>query len=58
MPDGRLAFFDFGMVGRITPDLQAKMIDAFFHVVGKDPAGDRSRPDRSRFPENLGPIHA
>ena len=39
MPDGRLAFFDFGMVGRITPKLQAKMIDAFFHVVGKDPAG-------------------
>ncbi len=39
MHDGRLAFFDFGMVGRITPQLQAKMIDAFFHVVGKDPAG-------------------
>lgn len=39
MPDGKLAFFDFGMVGRITPQLQAKMIDAFFHVVGKDPAG-------------------
>ncbi len=39
MPDGRLAFFDFGMVGRITPKLQAKMIDAFFHVVSKDPAG-------------------
>ncbi|HTH39091.1 MAG TPA: AarF/ABC1/UbiB kinase family protein, partial [Pyrinomonadaceae bacterium] len=39
MPDGRLAFFDFGMVGRITAELQAKMIDAFFHVVGKDPAG-------------------
>lgn len=39
MPDGRLAFFDFGMVGRITPQLQAKMIDAFFHVVSKDPAG-------------------
>ena len=39
MPDGRLAFFDFGMVGRITPELQAKMIDAFFHVVDKDPAG-------------------
>ena len=39
MPDGRLAFFDFGMVGRISPELQAKMIDAFFHVVGKDPAG-------------------
>lgn len=39
MPDGRLAFFDFGMVGRISPRLQAKMIDAFFHVVGKDPGG-------------------
>lgn len=39
MSDGRLAFFDFGMVGRISPELQAKMIDAFFHVVGKDPAG-------------------
>lgn len=39
MADGRLAFFDFGMVGRITPQLQAKMIDAFFHVVSKDPAG-------------------
>lgn len=39
LDDGRLAFFDFGMVGRITPQLQAKMIDAFFHVVGKDPAG-------------------
>ncbi len=39
MPDGRVAFFDFGMVGRITPKLQAKMIDAFFHVVAKDPDG-------------------
>lgn len=39
MADGKLAFFDFGMVGRITPELQAKMIDAFFHVVSKDPAG-------------------
>jgi predicted unusual protein kinase regulating ubiquinone biosynthesis (AarF/ABC1/UbiB family) len=39
MPDGRLAFFDFGMVGRITPQLQSKMIDAFFHVVAKDPDG-------------------
>lgn len=39
MSDGRLAFFDFGMVGRITSELQAKMIDAFFHVVDKDPGG-------------------
>jgi predicted unusual protein kinase regulating ubiquinone biosynthesis (AarF/ABC1/UbiB family) len=39
MSDGRVAFFDFGMVGRITPQLQAKMIDAFFHVVAKDASG-------------------
>jgi predicted unusual protein kinase regulating ubiquinone biosynthesis (AarF/ABC1/UbiB family) len=39
MPDGRLAFFDFGMVGRISAKLQAKMIDAFLHVVAKDAAG-------------------
>jgi predicted unusual protein kinase regulating ubiquinone biosynthesis (AarF/ABC1/UbiB family) len=39
MPDGRLAFFDFGMVGRISPQLQAKMIDAFLHVVAKDAPG-------------------
>jgi len=36
---GHLAFFDFGMVGRITPVLQAQMIDAFFHVVGRDVHG-------------------
>ena len=39
MPNGKLAFFDFGMVGRISPQLQAKMIDAFFHVVAKDAQG-------------------
>ena len=39
MPDGRLAFFDFGMVGRISTQLQAKMIDAFLHVVAKDAPG-------------------
>ena len=39
MDNGQLAFFDFGMVGRITPKLQAQMIDAFFHVVGKDAHG-------------------
>jgi predicted unusual protein kinase regulating ubiquinone biosynthesis (AarF/ABC1/UbiB family) len=33
---GRLAFFDFGMTGRITPKLQAMMINAFFHVVERD----------------------
>ncbi|HEY9405738.1 MAG TPA: AarF/ABC1/UbiB kinase family protein, partial [Pyrinomonadaceae bacterium] len=39
MDDGRLAFFDFGMAGRITPRLQSQMIDAFFHVVSRDVHG-------------------
>ncbi|HEX6623833.1 MAG TPA: AarF/ABC1/UbiB kinase family protein [Pyrinomonadaceae bacterium] len=39
MDTGHLAFFDFGMTGRITPDLQSRMIDSFFHVVGKDVEG-------------------
>jgi predicted unusual protein kinase regulating ubiquinone biosynthesis (AarF/ABC1/UbiB family) len=39
MDSGHLAFFDFGMVGRITPKLQAQMIDSFFHVVSKDVHG-------------------
>jgi predicted unusual protein kinase regulating ubiquinone biosynthesis (AarF/ABC1/UbiB family) len=36
MPDGRLAFFDFGMVGRISLDLQSQLVDSFFHIVEKD----------------------
>jgi predicted unusual protein kinase regulating ubiquinone biosynthesis (AarF/ABC1/UbiB family) len=39
MDDGRLAFFDFGMVGRITPQMQSLMIDAFFHIVERDVKG-------------------
>ncbi len=39
MDSGHLAFFDFGMVGRISPRLQTQMIDAFFHVVGRDVRG-------------------
>lgn len=39
MDNGRLAFFDFGMTGRITPRLQSEMITAFFHVVGRDVPG-------------------
>ncbi|MDQ2856006.1 MAG: AarF/ABC1/UbiB kinase family protein [Acidobacteriota bacterium] len=39
MDSGHLAFFDFGMVGRITAKLQSQMIDAFFHVVGRDVHG-------------------
>lgn len=39
MDSGHLAFFDFGMVGRIPPQLQSRMIDAFFHVVSHDVQG-------------------
>lgn len=39
MDSGHLVFFDFGMVGRITPQLQSQMIDAFFHVVSRDVHG-------------------
>jgi predicted unusual protein kinase regulating ubiquinone biosynthesis (AarF/ABC1/UbiB family) len=39
MDSGHLAFFDFGMVGRISPNLQTQMIDAFFHVVARDVHG-------------------
>jgi len=39
MDSGHLAFFDFGMVGRISPKLQSQMIDAFFHVISRDVQG-------------------
>ena len=39
MDSGHLAFFDFGMVGRIDARLQSQMIDAFFHVVEKNVQG-------------------
>jgi predicted unusual protein kinase regulating ubiquinone biosynthesis (AarF/ABC1/UbiB family) len=39
MDGGRLAFFDFGMVGRISSKLQSQLIDAFFHIVEKDVKG-------------------
>ncbi|MFN2493445.1 MAG: ABC1 kinase family protein [Pyrinomonadaceae bacterium] len=39
MDSGHLAFFDFGMVGRIGPRLQAQMIEAFFHVVERNVQG-------------------
>jgi predicted unusual protein kinase regulating ubiquinone biosynthesis (AarF/ABC1/UbiB family) len=39
MDSGHLAFFDFGMVGRISPMLQSQMIDAFFHVIARDVHG-------------------
>ena len=36
MEDGRLAVFDFGMVGRLSAELQRQMIDAFFHLYNRD----------------------
>ncbi len=39
MADGRLAFFDFGMVGRVSMEMQSKLISAFFHVVERDVEG-------------------
>jgi predicted unusual protein kinase regulating ubiquinone biosynthesis (AarF/ABC1/UbiB family) len=36
MRDGRLAVFDFGMVGRISEELQRQMIEAFFHLYSRD----------------------
>src|SRR6185369_11251655 len=36
MSDGRLAVFDFGMVGHISEELQRQMIDAFFHLFSRD----------------------
>lgn len=36
MADGRLAIFDFGMMGRISRELQRQMIDAFFHLYNRD----------------------
>ena len=39
MKDGRLAFFDFGMVGNITEQLQHQMVSAFFHLLEQDADG-------------------
>lgn len=39
MDSGHLAFFDFGMVGRIDGKLQSQMINAFFHVIERDIQG-------------------
>jgi predicted unusual protein kinase regulating ubiquinone biosynthesis (AarF/ABC1/UbiB family) len=39
MPDGRLAFFDFGMVGRLPQPLQAALLEAFLHLMARDIPG-------------------
>jgi predicted unusual protein kinase regulating ubiquinone biosynthesis (AarF/ABC1/UbiB family) len=36
MPDGRIGIFDFGMVGRISPQLKQSMVNAFMHVIKKE----------------------
>lgn len=39
MRDGRLTFFDFGMVGRLDAAMQGKMVTAFFHLLDRDVDG-------------------
>jgi len=39
MPDGRVGFFDFGMVGRISPALKQSLMDAFLHVIKREYGG-------------------
>jgi predicted unusual protein kinase regulating ubiquinone biosynthesis (AarF/ABC1/UbiB family) len=39
MVDGKLAFFDFGMVGRLPQEMQTKLVDCFFHIVERDVHG-------------------
>lgn len=39
MRDGRLAVFDFGMAGRVSEELQRKIIEAFFHLYNRDVDG-------------------
>ncbi|MEW6130524.1 MAG: AarF/ABC1/UbiB kinase family protein [Acidobacteriota bacterium] len=39
MADGRLAIFDFGMVGRVSDIVQRKIIEAFFHLYNRDEQG-------------------
>jgi predicted unusual protein kinase regulating ubiquinone biosynthesis (AarF/ABC1/UbiB family) len=39
MKDGRLAFFDFGMVGNLSEKLQSQMVNAFFHLLEQDAKG-------------------
>lgn len=36
MPDGRIGIFDFGMAGRISPELKQNMVNAFMHVIKGD----------------------
>lgn len=35
-PEGALIFYDFGMMGRIRPDIREKLMDTFFGIAQKD----------------------
>lgn len=39
MADGRLAFYDFGMVGLVDDELRGRIVAAFFHLVDRDIEG-------------------
>ncbi len=36
MPDGRIAFMDFGIVGRVTPQLRETMANTFLALINRD----------------------
>ncbi len=36
MDDGRIGIFDFGMVGRLSPELKQHLVAAFVHVIQQD----------------------
>lgn len=39
MEDGRLAFFDFGMVGYVSKEMQMKLANTMLHLISKDYKG-------------------
>jgi predicted unusual protein kinase regulating ubiquinone biosynthesis (AarF/ABC1/UbiB family) len=36
MADGKIGIFDFGMVGRLSPELKQHLVNAFIHVIRND----------------------
>ena len=39
MEDGRLAFFDFGMVGYVTKEIQINLVNTILHLINRDYKG-------------------
>ncbi len=39
MRDGRLAFFDFGMVGYVSKEMQMKLVNTILHLINRDYRG-------------------